>query len=98
MISAKFHTRNAMSQNSIDFPNITYRRGASGLLTPVLRGTGIRVQTIVIASENMTAREIANDYDLTAEQVLETLKFYEANRAEIDAHIQAEIALEQTGE
>src|SRR5687768_3513558 len=48
-----------------NFPNITYRRGASGALSPVLRGTGIRVQTIVIAAENKSVPEIADDYDLT---------------------------------
>jgi len=81
-----------------DFPNITYRRGASGSLAPVLRGTGIRVQTIVIAAQNMTPAEIAEDYDLTETQVQEVLDFYEAHRAEIDAFIQAEAALEPKGE
>jgi len=77
-----------------DFPAVTYRRGASGSLAPVLRGTGIRVQTIVIASQNNTAAEIAEDYDLAQAQVQEALGFYEVHRAEIDAHIQAEAALE----
>jgi uncharacterized protein (DUF433 family) len=77
-----------------DFPNVTYRRGASGSLAPVLRGTGIRVQTIVIVAQNNTPAEIAEDYDLTQGQVQEALGFYEAHRAEIDAHIQAEAALE----
>ena len=81
-----------------DFPNITYRRGASGSLAPVLRGTGIRVQTIVIAAQNMTPAEIAEDYDLTETQVQEVLDFYEAHRAEIDAFVQAEAALEPKGE
>ena len=81
-----------------DFPIITYRRGASGSLAPVLRGTGIRVQTIVIAAQNMTPAEIAEDYDLTETQVQEVLDFYEAHRAETDAFIQAEAALEPKGE
>ncbi len=81
-----------------DFPNITYRRGASGSLSPVLRSTGIRVQTIVIASQNVSPAEIAEDYDLTEAQVQEALNFYEAHRAEIDAFIQAEAALEPKGE
>ena len=76
------------------FPNVTYRRGASGALSPVLRGTGIRVQTIVIASENMSPAEIAEDYDLPVAQVKEVLSFYKAHRAEINAYIQAEAALE----
>lgn len=76
-----------------DFPDITYRRGASGVLAPVIRGTGIRVQTIVIEAESKSPNEIAEDYDLTKFQVREALGFYEAHRAEIDAHIQAEAAL-----
>ncbi len=77
-----------------NFPNVTYRRGASGTLSSVLRGTGIRVQTIVIASQNSTPAEIAEDYDLPHTQVQEALRFYEVHRAEIDAHIQAEAGLE----
>lgn len=81
-----------------NFPNITYRRGASGSLSPVLRGTGIRVQTIALASQNSTPSEIAEDYDLPPMQVQEALGFYEAHRVEIDAHIQAEAALEPKNE
>ena len=77
-----------------NFPGVTYRRGASGSLSPVLRGTGIRVQTIAIASQNNTPAEIAEDYDLPQTQVQEALGFYEAHRVEIDANIQAEAALE----
>ena len=77
-----------------NFPSVTYRRGASGVLSPVLRGTSVRVQTIVIASENMSPAEIAGDYDLTVEQVQEALNYYRAHQAEIDAFIQAEAALE----
>ena len=81
-----------------NFPNITYRRGASGTLSPVLSGTGIRVQTIALASQNHTPAEIAEDYDLPSKQVQEALSFYEAHRAEIDAHIEAEAALEPKDE
>ena len=81
-----------------EFPNITYRRGASGSISPVLRGTGIRVQTIVLANQNNTPVEIADDYDLPPTQVQEALSFYEAHRVEIDAHIQAEAALEPKDE
>jgi uncharacterized protein (DUF433 family) len=81
-----------------DFPSITYRRGASGTLAPVLRGTGIRVQTIALASQNNTFAEIAEDYDLPPTQVQEALAFYDAHRVEIDAHIQAETALEPKDE
>lgn len=81
-----------------EFPNITYRRGASGTLAPVLRGTGIRVQTIALASQTNTPAEIAEDYDLPQSQVQEALGFYDAHRVEIDAHIQAESALEPKDE
>jgi uncharacterized protein (DUF433 family) len=48
------------------FPHITYRRGASGHLTAVVRGTGIRVQTLVIASQiwGFTPAQLAAEYDL----------------------------------
>jgi hypothetical protein len=41
----------ALNQDLDDpsFPHVTYRRGASGWPVPVIRGTGIRVQTIVVA-------------------------------------------------
>ncbi|MBL7163447.1 MAG: DUF433 domain-containing protein [Anaerolineales bacterium] len=78
------------------FPQITYRRGAAGTPTPVLRGKGIRVQTIVGAVQywELSPEEIASDYDLTKAQVQESLDFYEAHRAEIDAAIAAEENLE----
>ena len=77
------------------FPGITYRRGASGQPTAVLRGTGIRVQTIVIAERSwgLSAAELAADYDITEVRVRECLDFYAAHRAEIDASIQAEEAV-----
>jgi uncharacterized protein (DUF433 family) len=83
-----------MTQQIIDFPSITYKQGASGLSTPILLGTGIRVQTIVIASQNMKSSEIADDYDITEAQVQDALRFYEAHRVEIDTNIQDEAAFE----
>ena len=78
-----------------DFPGISYRRGASRQPTPVLRGTGIRVQTIAIAANTwgMSPAEIANEYDIPETQIREAQAFYEAHRAEIDAAIEAEEAL-----
>ena len=60
-----------------DFPSITYRRGASGIPSPVLRGTGIRVQTIVIANRewNESPAEIATQYDLPVGQIKEAIIF-----------------------
>ena len=72
-----------------EFPQITYRRGASGIPMPVLRGTGIRVQTIVVANQNwqMPPEEIADSYDLSVKQVTEAIAFFEAHREEIEGHL-----------
>ncbi|MBL7164405.1 MAG: DUF433 domain-containing protein [Anaerolineales bacterium] len=79
-----------------EFPQITYQRGAAGTPTPVLRGTGIRVQTIVGAVRywELSPEEIALDYDLSKSQVQEALAFYEAHRGEINAAIATEESLE----
>ena len=77
------------------FPGITYRRGASGWVTPMVRGTGLRVQTVAMdTQQGMAVKEIAADYELDVERVREALAFYEAHRPEIDANIQAEQKLE----
>jgi uncharacterized protein (DUF433 family) len=74
------------------FPGIDYRQGASGQPTPVVRGTGIRVQTVVIAADRwgLPTAQVATEYGLSEAQVEECLAFYTAHRAEIDAWIQAE--------
>jgi uncharacterized protein (DUF433 family) len=81
-----------------DFPGITYRRGASGIPTPVLRGTGIRVQTIVIANRewNESPAEIATQYDLRVGQIKEAISFYQAHKSEIDLLIQSDSLLEMS--
>jgi len=88
----------ASLQHGLDdpkFPGITYRRGASGGITSVLRGSGLRVQTLVVdAQHGLSAEQIAKEYDLTVTRVKEAQAFYEAHRAEIDASIQAEQGLE----
>lgn len=78
------------------FRHVTYRRGASGWPTPVIRGSGIRVQTIVLASRswNLSSSEIAEEYDLAEDQIADALAFYEAHRGEIDAAIADERQLE----
>ena len=83
--------------NDPDFPRVTYRRGAAAVPTPVLRGTGIRVQTVVVAVRQwgLTPEQVAAEYDLTESQVEEALAFYEAHRAEIDAAMEAEQTLEE---
>src|SRR5688500_13997322 len=48
-------------------PRLTHRRGAAGQLTPVIRATRLRVQTIGDAAQDwgMSAAEIASEYGLT---------------------------------
>jgi len=74
------------------FPHVTYRRGAAGQPVPVLRGTGIRVQTVVVAAHlwGLTPAKIATEYGLAKAQVNDALAFYDAHRAEIDAAIAAD--------
>lgn len=81
------------AQDDIRFPNIVYRQGASGWRRPALRGRGLHVQTLVIASREFSPAALAEEYDLTESLVMEALEFYKAHRAEIDAHIEAEAAL-----
>lgn len=77
------------------FPHVTYRRGAAGIPTPVLRGTGIRVQTVVVAHERwgMSPAEIAAEYELSTAQIEAALAFFDAHRAEIEIHISREARL-----
>ena len=88
----------SQSLNDLAFPRVIYRRGAAGQPVPVLCGTGIRVQTAVVAAQQweMTPAQIAAEYGLTEAQVNEALAFYEAHRAEIEAAIAAEQAMEET--
>ena len=75
-----------------DFPHVTYRRGASGSPVPVVRGTGIRVQTIVVAHDDwkMTPAQIAADYGLDEMQVNQALEFCRKHRAGIDQALRLE--------
>jgi len=88
----------ALSQSLDDpaFPHVTYRRGAAGEPVPVLRGTGIRVQALVVAVQQwgLTSAQVAAEYGLTEAQVDDVLAFYAAHRASIEAAIAAEQALE----
>ena len=81
------------------FPQVTYRRGASGRPVPVLRGTSIRVQTIVVAAKQwgMEPCQIAREYDVSEEQVHAALAFYAAHVQEIDLAIAEEETLEVEG-
>ncbi len=88
----------ALSQglDDLEFPQITYKRGAAGVPTPFVRSTGIRVQTLVIASQlwKLSSTEIAENYDLTERQVQQALAFYDVHHHEIDQAIAREQALE----
>jgi uncharacterized protein (DUF433 family) len=81
------------------FPGVTYRVGAAHIPTPVIRGTGIRVQTIAIAAHTwgLSTAQIASDWELNEPQVTEALAFYAAHRAEIDANIEAEERMAPAG-
>ncbi len=78
------------------FSLIAYRQGASGQIFPVVKGTGVRVQTIAIAANKwgMSATRIADEYDLSSEQVTEALRFYAVNKEQVDFAIASEQELE----
>ena len=78
------------------FPDITYVRGASGELVHVLRGTRLRVQTVVVAVQKwgFSPNQIATEYDLNEAQVNDVFAFYAAHSQEIDASIAAEQIIE----
>jgi uncharacterized protein (DUF433 family) len=83
-----------------EFPQITYRRGGSGLYRPAIRGTGIHVKAIVGAVQawEMTPEEIADEYEIPLSPVQEALAFYEKHRREIDIDIAADADLAAAAE
>jgi uncharacterized protein (DUF433 family) len=80
------------------FPEITYVRGASGEFVPVLRGTRLLVQTVVIAAQKwgFSPNPIVAEYDLSEAQVNDVFAFYAVHCQEIDASIAAEQIIEAT--
>lgn len=88
----------ALSQHldDSDFPHVTYRRGASGHPVPVVRGTGLRIQTLVVAAETwgMEPQQIASEYGISEALVRESLAFYAAHRREIDLALAEEASIE----
>lgn len=74
------------------FPQITYRRGAAGVPVPVLRGTNIRLQTIVTAHKqwDMTPADIATEYGVPLKQIEEALAFATAHHVEIESLMEQE--------
>lgn len=83
-----------------EYPQVSYRRGASGRPVPVVRGTGIRVQTLVVAARDwgLSPSEIAEQYGLTERQVKAALAFAEAHVREIEAAIVEDEELEGVDE
>ena len=79
-----------------EYPLITYRRGGSGIPTPILRGTGIRVETIVVANRRwgQSAAELAREYEIPVEAVQAALDYYQAHPEEIDTLIRIEQEIE----
>jgi uncharacterized protein (DUF433 family) len=74
-----------------NFPGITYKRDTDNQLVPVIKGSGIRVQTIVIAFHDWqeSVSEIARQYLLNEKQVKEALAFYQAHKKAVDGLIEA---------
>ncbi len=77
------------SLNDPEFPSISYRRDSTNQLIPIIRGKGIRVQTIVIASKHWkeTVADICKQYDLSKKMVNDALGYYSAHKAIVDALI-----------
>jgi uncharacterized protein (DUF433 family) len=82
--------------NDPRFPLIVYQRGAAGAPVPVLARTRLRVQTLVAALDawGYSPEQAAQEFNLTPAEVYQAQTFYQAHRAEIDAALQAEAALE----
>lgn len=78
------------------FPHVTYRRGAGGRPTPILRGAGVRVQTLVTAAQKWgwAPAQISEEYGIQEPLVREALAFYETHQQEIEAGVDTERSLE----
>jgi uncharacterized protein (DUF433 family) len=75
--------------NDPRFPSISYKRDSTNQLIPMIRGKGIRVQTIVIASKqwNESVVDICRQYDLSKKMVEDALGFYSAHKNIVDSLI-----------
>ena len=74
-----------------NFPDVTYKLDTTNQLVPIIKGAGIRVQTIVIAFHEWheTVPEIAKQYSLPESTVKEVLSFYQAHKKAVDALIES---------
>lgn len=79
------------------FPQVTYRKSASGSPAAVLRGPGTRVQTVATAHAvwGWSAQEIAKEFGLRLDQVEAALAFYRSHQREIDLAREAEAEVEK---
>lgn len=79
-----------------DFPSVSYKRDTTNQLIPIIRGRGIRVQTIVLAANywKESVADICKQYDLSKKMVEDALGFYAAHRQTVDALIAENEALE----
>ena len=77
------------------FPLVTYKRGGSGTMQPMIRGTNLRVKTLVVAHKywELSAEEIADRWPVKVEAVRDALAFYEVYTDVIDQAIAEEKAL-----
>jgi uncharacterized protein (DUF433 family) len=80
------------------YPHVTYRRGAAGVPTPVVRGSGVRVQSLAIAARRwgLTPQQLAGEYGLTMAQIDGALAFAAAHEREIELALAAEEALAES--
>lgn len=68
-------------------PGITSKQGVRGG-RPCIAGTGVRITDIVTAAQlEYSCEEIAEDFDLSLEQVNAALNYYQRNSAAIDADL-----------
>jgi uncharacterized protein (DUF433 family) len=81
-----------------NFPDITYKLDADNQLVPIIKGKGIRVQTLVIAFNDWkeSVAEISQQYDLPQKTVKQSLSFYEVHKIVVDALIDSNIKAEPT--
>lgn len=97
-VSEKVATiRNQQLDEDPKFPLIGYRRSVDGDATPVIRGTGIRVQTAAVAVNKLKTKpeEFARRYNVNISQVREALSYYESHKEQIEANIRYEDELEK---
>lgn len=78
--------------NEVMIPGITRKPGLRGG-RPCIAGTGIRVTDIVTAVQfECSHEEIAQDFELSLEQVNAALEYYRVNSAAIDADMKRQDA------